>query len=109
VNVTYAVVWREGEDSVGAGRLEVRPHDIVLDGVVDGGVVVRTIPLAGLQSIRIGRTREDRLSDRPSLVLEPRIGPTIRVAGVAQPGIVPELAKRLLGLRIGCDEPHLGL
>ena len=109
VNTTYAVVWREGDDPVGSGRLEVRPHDVVLDGAVDGEAVQRTIPLAGLQSIRVGRAREERLSDRPSLVLEPRVGPVIRVASVAQPGIVSELAKRLVGLRIGCDGPQRAL
>ncbi len=109
VNTTYAVVWREGDDPVGSGRLEVRPRDVVLDGAVDGEAVLRTIPLAGLQSIRVGRAREDRLSDRPSLVLEPRVGPVIRVASVAQPGIVSELAKRLVGLRIGSDAPQRAL
>jgi hypothetical protein len=109
VNATYAVVWREGDDPVGSGRLEVRPRDVVLDGAVGGRPVLRMIPLAGLQSIRVGRTREDRLSDRPSLVLEPRVGPVIRVASVAQPGIVSELAKRLVGMRIGCDGPQRAL
>src|SRR5262249_21227227 len=104
-----AVVWREGDDPVGSGRLEVRPRDVLLDGAVGGQPVLRTIPLAGLQSIRVGRTRDDRLSDRPSLVLQPRVGPVIRVASVAQPGIVSELAKRLVGLRIGCDGPRRAL
>ena len=57
VDTTYAVVWREGDDPVGSGRLEVRPRDVVLDGAVDGEAVLRTIPLAGLQSIRVGRAR----------------------------------------------------
>jgi len=106
MNTSYAVVWREGEEPIGSGRLEVHPREVVLDGAVEGRPVLRTIPLAGLQSIRIGRSCDDRLSERPSLVLEPRTGPVIRVAGVAQPGIVSELAKRLVGLRIGGDGPQ---
>ena len=55
----------------------------------------RVIPIESLKGIRVGRAPADRLAGRPSLVLEPRVGPTIRVGSVAQPGVIPELARRI--------------
>ena len=107
MSTTYAVVWREGDGPVGSGRLEVHARDVVLDGAVEGEAVVRRIPIAELKSIRVGRGGEDRLSGRPSLVLEPVEGPVIRVASVEQPGIVAELAKLLDGLRAGAPRRAL--
>jgi hypothetical protein len=81
--------------------LEVRPRAIALTGASKGRTVERAIPLDSLRTIRVGRSQEDRLDGRCSLVLERRTGSVVRVASVAQPGIVSELAQRLAGLQLG--------
>lgn len=101
MKTTYAVVWREGDEPLASGRLEVRSRSVVFDGARKGNPVEREIPIENLLTIRVGRSREDRLDGQPSLVLERRTGQAIRVSSVAQPGIVSELAQRLIGLQLG--------
>jgi len=100
MRATYAVVWREGDGPVASGCLEIRADSIVFSGGGDGGAVERDVPLDGLRAVRVGRLPEDRLDGRASLLLEPHEGPVIRVAGVAQPGIVVELAERIAALEV---------
>lgn len=53
-----------------------------------------------LREISIGRTAAERLGNRPTLFLERDSGALIRIAGVAQSGVVAErLAKPLVGRR----------
>jgi hypothetical protein len=103
VRASYAVVWREGHEPAASGRLEVRPRSVAFTGADHGRAVERIVPLESLRTIRVGREPRDRLDGRCSLVLEPRVGATIRVAAVAQPGIVSELAELLAGLRLGSE------
>jgi hypothetical protein len=114
MRATYAVVWCEGEEPVASGRLEIRPQSIAFSGGGGDGAVERELPLESLCAVRVGRSPQDRLEGRASLVLERRNGPLIRVAGVAQPGIVAELAQRLAGLEpvrqhTGCSLVRLAL
>jgi hypothetical protein len=104
MRATYAVVWSEGHEPMASGRLEVRPRSVAFTGADHGRAVERVVPLESLHAIRVGRSLADRLDGRCSLVLEPRIGATIRVAGVAQPGIVSELAELLARLQLGREE-----
>jgi hypothetical protein len=99
MRTTYAVVWREGDEPIASGRLEIRARSVVFSGAGEDGAVEREVPLDSLRTVHIGRSAQDRLDGRASLVLVPRDGPLIRVAGVAQPGIVAELAQRLAGLQ----------
>lgn len=100
MKASYAVVWREGEGPTVSGRLELQPNAVVLDGSVESRGVVRAVPFKSLAAIRVGRTTEDRLAGKPSLVLERRDGPSVRIASVAQPGIVSELARRLIAIQV---------
>ncbi len=101
MRTTYAVVWCEGGEALASGRLEVRSRSVVLKGARNGQPVEREVTFENLLTIRVGRSREDRLDGQPSLVLERRTGQDIRVASVAQPGIVSELAQRIIGLQLG--------
>ncbi len=103
MRTSYAVVWREGDEPTASGRLEVGTRSVVLDGAVKGDPVSREIRFDDLLTVRVGRSEADRLDGQPSLVLERRTGTPIRVASVAQPGIVAELAQRLVGLRLGAQ------
>jgi hypothetical protein len=104
MRATYAVVWQEGQEPVASGRLEVRPRSVAFTGADHGCAVERVIPIESLRAIRVGRAPADRLAGRCSLVLEPRVGPTIRVASVAQPGIISELAQRIAELHPGGED-----
>jgi hypothetical protein len=52
-----------------------------------------------MSNLRIARGSGDRLQGRPTLIVDLEGGGSLRVAGVAQPGIVSELATRLAELR----------
>src|SRR3954451_10573826 len=104
MRATYAVVWLEDNGPTASGRLEFRERGIALTGAS----VEREVTLEELRAIRVGRSPEDRLDGRSSLVLELREGGVIRVASVAQPGIVAALARRLAG-SAGANGAEAGL
>jgi len=97
--VTYAVAWQEPDGSVSSGRLELGTDALVLEGRRGGSGVRRTFPYREMTALRIARGSADRLQGRPTLVVDLAEGGELRLAGVAQPGIVPELAGRLASLR----------
>jgi hypothetical protein len=88
---SYGVVWREGEEPVTAGKLELLPNCIRLEGR-DG---VRVIPYERLSAVRVGRSAADRLSGQPSIVAELSSGQSLTIATVAQPSMVGEIAGQL--------------
>ena len=97
--VTYAVSWEEPDGAAGSGRLELRHRALVLHGQNGVGAVTHAFPYADMTTVRVGRGEGERLSDRPTLVVDLASGGSLRVAGVAQPGIVAELATRLAAAR----------
>ena len=99
MQVTYAVSWVEPDGSTGAGRLELAAQALVLHGQNGHGEVSHSFPYRDLAEIRIARGSGERLGNRPTLVVDLVGGGELRIAGVAQPGIVAELATRLSALR----------
>jgi hypothetical protein len=97
---TYGVVWQEGDLPLARGKLELLARSVRLDGVAGAQPIEREIPYDSLAGVRVGRSSEDRIDGRPSLVLEPRAGQSISIASVAQPGVVAELAERLAALQL---------
>jgi hypothetical protein len=91
---SYAVIWRQGEDELRSGRLELTPDGLAFAN----GATAETVQFGELRAVRVGRSAGDRISGRPTLVLERRSGETIRIAGVAQAGIISELAEHLASL-----------
>ena len=83
MRTTYGVVWREGEEPLVAGKLELGPSGIRLDGL-DGS---RDIPYGLLAGVRVGRLANERVDGRPSVVLERRRGAPITIGTVAKPGL----------------------
>ena len=53
-----------------------------------------------MSSRRYCSRSSDRISGRPSLVLELHAGDSLAIASVSQPGVVGELAERIAVLRI---------
>jgi hypothetical protein len=94
---TYAVVWREGGEPLGRGRLQLRPGALELDGLAGPTHVTREIHYDELTAVRVGRSSADRLNGHPSLVLERAGGKTIVIASVSPQGVVAELAAHFSG------------
>lgn len=103
MNASYAVTWRNGTPLQANGRLELGPDAISLDGVVDGRPVREEIPYRDIRSVSIGRGPEDRIAGRQALVLGRKGHPPLRIAGIAEAWIVPELAEHLALLHVPRD------
>jgi hypothetical protein len=98
---TYAVTWREADGSECSGRLELGDHEVVLDGRNGELIGRRSVPYGDVRSFRLSRGTGERLSGRPTLLLELAGGEVLSIASVAQPGVVTELADRLASLELG--------
>jgi hypothetical protein len=95
---SYAVTWRHGAGETCSGRLELTPEGIALDGGHRNGTTVEVVSYGNLKRVRVGRSAADRIAGRQTLVIERRAGEPIQVAGVAQAGIISELAEHLASL-----------
>ena len=96
---SYAVTWCGRDGAQFAGRLELAAAGLSIDGVGPTGASSRHLRYDELQRVHVGRGSADRIAGRPSLVLETTAGEAIRLAGLAEPGIVGELAERLTHAR----------
>jgi hypothetical protein len=102
-DATYAVRWKEDDGSEGTGRLELGPAGPSLEGRNEGLPAQFRLPYGEVKSFRLARVNGERLRNRPTLVLELAGGETMRIASIAQPGIVSEIADRLATVRPGAD------
>ena len=101
MSASYGVIWQNGGTQK-AGKLELDPAAIRLEGIGDDGedLVVELLPYCELAGVRVARGSADRLDGRPTLVLEQLNGESLRVASVAQSGIVAELAEKLSTIKL---------
>jgi hypothetical protein len=103
MRTSYGVVWRDGHKPLARGKLELLPRAIRLDGMSGSEPASREIAYDYLTEIRIGRSPEERIDGRPSLLLEPRTGDSLAIASVAQSGVIAEIAERLAALQLGAE------
>jgi hypothetical protein len=96
---SYGVVWREGERPIVAGKLELLPRGLRLEGR-EGS---QDIPYERLAGVHIGRSAPERLDGRPSVVLERRGAELVTIATVAQSSLIGEIAERLAELQLGAQ------
>jgi hypothetical protein len=96
MRTSYGVVWREGVEPLVAGKLELRPSGIRLDGL-DGS---RDIPYGLLAGVRVGRLAGERIDGRPSVVLVRHTGGPIMIATVARPSLMGEIVEKLAALQL---------
>ncbi|HEX7256220.1 MAG TPA: hypothetical protein VF236_09865 [Gaiellaceae bacterium] len=104
MRITYAVSWQEPDGVRHSGRLELGADALTLEGRSDGAAARRVLHYGDLAGFRLARSNGDRLQGRPTLILELVGEGPIKIASVAQPGIVGEVAERLAGLA-GNREP----
>lgn len=95
VGVTYAVSWHEPDGSERSGRLELGTRALTLEGRNSGRPVTHALPYAEVRTFRVANRNGEPLQGRPTLILDLRSGGRLRIVGVAQPGIVSEVASRL--------------
>jgi hypothetical protein len=96
---TYAVTWEEPGLPRHAGKLELREHELSLEGRNNGsGPVTVLVPYDQLVELRLAPSGQ-RLDGRPTLVLDRGRGGALSVASIAAPGSLSEIADRLTELR----------
>ncbi len=101
MKTTYAVSWQEGAGPVRHGKLELRARALVLDGSDGAGPHTRDVSYAEVTRVQVVRIPSERLSGRQTLLIERLSETPLRLAGVAQPGIISELAENLTVLCTG--------
>lgn len=106
MRTSYGVVWREGALPLASGKLELLPRAVRLDGMAGSIPTTREIAYDLLSEIRIGRSAQDRIDGRLTLVLAPRSGEPVAIASVAQAGVISEIAERLAALQFGPAVRH---
>lgn len=99
MRTSYGVVWREGASPLAAGKLELLPRGIRLDGLER----TQDIPYELLAGVRVGRLAGERIDGRLSVVIERRSGPPVTISTVAKPSLVGEIVERLAALQLGDD------
>ena len=97
---SYGVVWQQNNRPPVAGKLELDPSRLRLEGNDRSELAVYALPFRDLIGVRVGRESCDRLDGRPTLLLERSNGDTLRIASL-QHGVVCEIAERLATIEIG--------
>jgi hypothetical protein len=95
--MSYAVVWSEEGSAARVGKLELHDRSLVLDGLNGAGRIRRELAIADVVSLRIGRSRGERLGGRPALVLHLAQGWTVRLATLAGVGALHEIVDHIGG------------
>jgi len=96
---TYAVTWEEPGLPRHAGKLEFREHELSLEGRNNGsGPVTVLVPYEQIAELRLAPSGQ-RLDGRPTLVLELGARGPLRLASIAAPGSLSEIADELTQLR----------
>jgi hypothetical protein len=95
VDLSIPVIWVEDNGAPRAGRLDVTPSGLRLDGGSRDSR--RTIDLAfgEIASFRIGRQSAERIAGRQAVVLTLARGGSLSFVGFDRPGAVHELAEHL--------------
>ncbi|MGZ4358646.1 MAG: hypothetical protein ACXVY8_01000 [Gaiellaceae bacterium] len=104
MKASYGVLWQEGERSAVAGKLELDSAQLRLEGSDADHVAVCAIPYRELSGVRIGHDEEERLSGRPTLILDRFGSDTVRVASLAQAGVVAEIAEHVAALQVSEEQ-----
>jgi hypothetical protein len=94
---SYAVTWEDPDGCRRSGRLELAGAALLLEGRNGGVPIKRVYPLGSVSGFYVARRHDERLNGRPTLVVDLAGGETLKIASIAQSGIVAELAGLLSG------------
>jgi hypothetical protein len=96
---SYAVTWAVGSGPVRAGKLELKPQGLRLEGGHPMGRLYSLgLPYRDLAGVRIARAAVERLRLHPTVVIERPGRAAIRIAIVGGFGITTEVFDRLVSL-----------
>ena len=95
---TYAVTWEEPGVPSRAGKLELLAGALSLEGSNGGGPRTLVVPYDELVGLRLAPS-EQRLGGRPTLMVDLGGRGILRLASIAAPGAVSEIADELSALR----------
>jgi hypothetical protein len=95
MRTSYAVTWQEPSCGSQSGKLELGGQGMIFEGSSGNGPVRTEVGYEEISTIQVARAPGDRLAGRPTLLLERGGNAPIRIASVAQTGIVTELAEHL--------------
>jgi hypothetical protein len=98
MQITYAVTWQEPAGDRHSGRLELGDEALQFEGRNGTGATKRSIRYADVERYRLAHSSGERLQGRPTLIVELVDESAVKIASVAQPGIIGEVAERLAGL-----------
>jgi hypothetical protein len=93
--VSLPVVWTEDGSAAHPGRLELTGQHLSLIGGSRDAEQVRELELREIAATWLGRTAQERIGGRLTLVVELLSGGSIRIAGFERPGAMRELADHL--------------
>jgi hypothetical protein len=94
--VNYAVIWRDASGPVCAGQLELLRHGFQLEGADRSGAdSVEVVDADEICSIRIGRTPQDRVDGRSTLIVERSDGDCLMIASAIGIGMIHEIADQV--------------
>src|ERR1700687_5408825 len=88
--VSLPIVWTENGSAARPGRLELAGTRLRLLGGSRDAEETRELELREIAATRLGRTPEERIGGRLTLVVELRGGGSIRIAGFERPGAMRE-------------------
>lgn len=90
---TYAVIWQENGFPPYAGKLVVGRRRLSLEGTAPGArQSLHRLLYEEIARVRMGRSHEERLEGRNTVVLERRQGAPLRIATVNGVGATNEVA-----------------
>ena len=92
---SYAVTWEEPNGARHSGRLELTDDALTLEGWNGRFASRRVVRYGEIERCGFTRSSGGRLHGRRALVLELAGRTTLKIAGVAQPGILRELFDHL--------------
>jgi hypothetical protein len=93
---SYAVLWREDDGPVRAGKLELGAHSLTLeDGKARRRLSLSSFAYRDLIRIEATRSPRERIKDQPTLILERRGGRAIALAVIEPRVSAHEIAQLL--------------
>ena len=95
MNESYGFVWQENDRSVVAGKLELGARELRLEGSDWSSVSVYDLPYCDLVAVHVDRETRERLDGRLTVRLERSNGDQLRIAALAQTGILTEIVEQL--------------
>jgi hypothetical protein len=102
---SYAAIWAEAEETPSVGSVALVREGLTLSGSAGAADAVRLVRYTDIVGVDVVRKRSARLNGYPTLRIERRGAPPLRVSTIGL-GVLAEL-NHLLASAIAGERPHL--